>query len=147
MLVGLGDDAGVAVLPDGTLLVESVDFFTPVVDDPYQWGRIAAANALSDLYAMGATPFVALQLVAWPREELGFDLLEQVVRGGADVMAEAGCTLLGGHSIDDREPKYGFAVTGTARRVVTKQGASPRGPAGTHQTGGHGDRVDRHQGG
>lgn len=93
-------------------MVHTVDFFTPIVDDPYDWGRIAAANALSDIYAMGGTPLTALQLVGWPRDELGFDVLTTVLEGGADVMALAGCVIVGGHSIDDREPKYGFAITG-----------------------------------
>lgn len=127
LLVGLetADDAGVFRLPDGRALVQTVDFFTPVVDEPYDWGRVAAANALSDVYAMGAQPLTALQLVGWPREELSFDLLAEVVRGGADVMALAGCTIVGGHSIDDREPTYGFAVTGLleAEAVVTNAGA------------------------
>lgn len=123
--ISTADDAGVVELPDGRALVQTVDFFTPVVDDPYDWGRIAAANALSDVYAMGATPFTALQLVGWPRDGLPLDLLEEVVRGGADVMAEAGCTVVGGHSIDDPEPTYGFAVTGMARvtEIVTNAGA------------------------
>ena len=105
--------------------MQTVDFFTPVVDDPYDWGRITAANALSDVYAMGGYPLTALQLVGWPRDDLGFDLLERVIAGGADVMTKAGCTIVGGHSIDDREPKYGFAVTGIAPEgnVVTSAGA------------------------
>ncbi len=115
VLVGLDrpDDAGVYRLADGTALVQTVDFFTPVVDDPFDWGRIAAANALSDVYAMGGVPLTALSIVGWPREELSLELLGDVQRGGASVLAEAGCTLIGGHSIDDREPKYGLAVTGT----------------------------------
>ena len=106
-------------------LVQTVDFFTPIVDDAYDWGRIAAANALSDVYAMGGRPLTALQLVGWPRDELPFDLLAEVLRGGADVMASAGCVISGGHSIEDREPKYGFAVTGTVHpdRIVTNAGA------------------------
>ena len=106
------DDAAVYRLPDGTGLVQSVDFFTPIVDGARDWGRIAAANALSDLYAMGARPVLALNLVGWPREELPFDLLTEVLRGGAEIAAEAGAVVVGGHSIDDREPKYGMAVTG-----------------------------------
>ena len=107
--------------------MQTVDFFTPVVNDAYDWGRIGAANALSDVYAMGATPMTALQLVAWPRDELPFDLLGDVLRGGADVIASAGCVIVGGHSIDDAEPKYGFAVTGEVHpdRVVTNAGAKP----------------------
>jgi selenide, water dikinase len=95
-------------------IVETVDFFTPVVDDPYDWGRIAAANALSDVYAMGGTPLVAVNLLAWPRDRIPFELAAEVLRGGADVCVEAGAHLAGGHSIDDPEPKYGLAVTGLA---------------------------------
>ena len=108
------DDAGVIRIDSERALVQTVDFFTPIVDDPYDWGRIAAANALSDVYAMGADPLTALQLVGWPRDGLPMELLSSVIRGGADVMAAAGCVIVGGHSIDDREPKYGFAVTGVA---------------------------------
>ncbi len=129
LLVGLetNDDAGVYVAPGGTALVQTVDFFTPVVDGPYDWGRITAANALSDVYAMGGTPLTALQLVGWPRDTLSFDLLEEVIAGGASVMESAGCTIVGGHSIDDPEPKYGFAVTGIVEpdRLVTNAGAQP----------------------
>jgi selenide,water dikinase len=128
-LVGLGtkDDAAVFVAPGGTALVQTVDFFTPVVDDPFDWGRIAAANALSDVYAMGGTPLTALQLVGWPRDTLPFDLLEQVIAGGTSVLEAAGCTLVGGHSIDDPEPKYGFAITGVVEpdELVTNAGAQP----------------------
>lgn len=127
LLVGTetSDDAGVYRLSSESALVQTVDFFTPVVDNPYDWGRIAAANALSDVYAMGATPVTALQMVGWPRDRLGFDVLADVVRGGADVMHLAGCTIVGGHSVDDVEPKYGFAVTGFVdpSRVVTNAGA------------------------
>ncbi len=129
LLVGIegSDDAAVYRLGDDLALVQSVDFFTPIVDDAYDWGRIAAANALSDLYAMGARPLTALQLVGWPRDHLPFDLLGDVIEGGAAVMEEAGCLLVGGHSIDDRDPKYGFAVTGIARpeEITTNRGASP----------------------
>lgn len=126
LLVGLAapDDGGVFRLPSGDVLIQTVDFFTPIVDDARDWGRIAAANALSDIYAMGGSPLTALQLVGWPRDDLPFDLLDAVLEGGMSVMAEAGCTVLGGHSIDDREPKYGFAVTGIAPggRYVTSGG-------------------------
>lgn len=129
LLVGLetNDDAAVFVAPGGTALVQTVDFFTPVVDDPHDWGRIAAANALSDVYAMGGTPMTALQLVGWPRDVLPFELLEEVIAGGASVMEAAGCTIVGGHSIDDPEPKYGFAVTGIVEpdRLVTNAGSQP----------------------
>jgi selenide, water dikinase len=115
LVVGLdgGDDAAVVRLRDGgPTLVATTDFFTPVVDDPYDWGRIAAANALSDVYAMGGRPVVALNLLAWPREVLPFDLAREVLRGGLDVAGSAGCHVAGGHSVDDPEPKYGMAVTG-----------------------------------
>jgi selenide,water dikinase len=95
-------------------LIATTDFFTPVVDDAYDWGRIAAANALSDVYAMGGDPVVALNLLAWPRETLPFELAAEVLRGGMDVCALARCHLAGGHSVDDPEPKYGLAVTGMA---------------------------------
>ena len=128
-MVGLGtnDDAGVFALGDGRALIQTVDIFTPVVDSPSDWGRIAAANALSDIYAMGATPVTALQYLAWPRDELPFELASRVVSAGLDVMAAAGCTVVGGHSIDGPEPTYGFAVTGIAGldEVVTNAGAQP----------------------
>jgi selenide,water dikinase len=114
LLVGLddGDDAAVVRIQDGLALVATTDFFTPVVDDAFDWGRIAAANALSDVYAMGGRPVVALNLLGWPRGELPFDLAAAVLRGGLDVAREAGCHVAGGHSVDDPEPKYGMAVTG-----------------------------------
>lgn len=116
LLVGLesGDDAAVVRIDGRRAVVATADFFTPVVDDAYDWGRIAAANALSDVYAMGGEPLVAVNLLAWPRDTIPFDLAREVLRGGADVCAEADCFLAGGHSIDDVEPKYGLAVTGIA---------------------------------
>jgi selenide,water dikinase len=116
LLVGLddGDDAAVVQLDERTAVVTTADFFTPVVDDAYDWGRIAAANALSDVYAMGGRPLVAVNLVGWPRDVLPKELLAEVLRGGFDVAREAGCHVGGGHSIDDPEPKYGMAVTGIA---------------------------------
>ena len=116
LLVGVesGDDAAVVRVDGSRAVVMTADFFTPVVDDPYDWGRIAAANALSDVYAMGGEPLVAVNLLAWPRDKVPFDLAAEVLRGGADVAALAGCHLAGGHSIDDPEPKYGLAVTGVA---------------------------------
>jgi selenide, water dikinase len=119
------DDAAVVRVSDEIALVSTADFFTPIVDDPYDFGRIAAANALSDVYAMGARPLVALNLVAWSLEELGSELLADVLRGGADIAREAGVAVAGGHSIDDREPKYGLAVTGVVHpdRVLTNAGA------------------------
>ncbi|HWL49910.1 MAG TPA: selenide, water dikinase SelD [Acidimicrobiia bacterium] len=114
LLVGpaSSDDAGIFDIGDGRALVQTVDIFTPVVDSPSDWGRIAAANALSDVYAMGGTPLTALQYLAWPRDKLDLDLAADVVSGGMAVMASAGCTVVGGHSIDSPEPTYGFAVTG-----------------------------------
>ena len=129
LLVGLSvaDDAGVFALGDGRALVQTVDIFTPVVDDPYDWGRIAAANALSDIYAMGAEPITALNYLAWPRDQLPFEVSVGVLQGGFDVMAEAGCTVVGGHSVDSPEPSFGFAVTGlvASEEVVTLAGARP----------------------
>jgi selenide,water dikinase len=116
LLVGLddGDDAAVVRIENGQAIVATADFFTPVVDDAYDWGRIAAANALSDVYAMGGRPVVAVNLLAWPRDLLPMELAAEVLRGGLDVAHEAGCHVAGGHSVDDAEPKYGMAVTGTA---------------------------------
>jgi selenide,water dikinase len=116
LLVGLddGDDAAVVRIQDGLALIATTDFFTPVVDDPYDWGRIAAANALSDVYAMGGRPVVAVNLLGWPRETLPFELAAETLRGGLDICSAAGCHLAGGHSVDDPEPKYGLAVTGIA---------------------------------
>jgi selenide,water dikinase len=122
LLVGseTADDAGVYRVSDELALVQTVDFFTPIVDDPRDFGRIAAANALSDLYAMGARPITALNLVAFSLEQLGSEVLTAILRGGAEIAREAGVAVLGGHSIDDPEPKYGMAVTGVAHpeRVV-----------------------------
>lgn len=126
--VNVGDDAGVYLLHDDLALVQTVDFFTPVVDDPYAFGQIAAANALSDVYCMGARPITALNIIAFPETgEPGLDALNQILRGGLDKAAEAGVAILGGHSVDDNEPKYGMAVTGTVHpdRIWTKQGAKP----------------------
>jgi selenide,water dikinase len=118
------DDAGVVQLTDELAIVQTADFFTPIVDDPYAFGRIAATNALSDIYAMGATPVSALNLVAYPLESLGPDVLREILRGGGDAVAAAGASIVGGHSIDDPEPKYGLAVTGTVdpRAVLTNAG-------------------------
>src|SRR3954453_6950455 len=126
VLVGFGtaDDAGVVRVRDDLAIVQTVDFFTPIVDDPYDFGRIAATNALSDVWAMGGEPLSALSLVAWPLERLGADMLEEVLRGGHDVVTSAGAAIVGGHSIDDPEPKYGLAVTGTVHpdEVLTNAG-------------------------
>ena len=116
LLVGIenGDDAAAVRIDGERAVLATADFFTPVVDDPYDWGRIAAANALSDIYAMGGEPVVAVNLLAWPRDVVPFDLAADVLRGGADVCRLADTHLAGGHSVDDREPKYGLAVTGLA---------------------------------
>jgi selenide,water dikinase len=118
------DDAAVIALRDDLAIVQTVDFFTPIVDDPYWFGRIAATNALSDIYAMGGQPVSALNLVAFPLETLGPDVLREILRGGADAAAAAGAAVVGGHSIDDPEPKYGMAVTGVVdpRAVLTNAG-------------------------
>jgi selenide,water dikinase len=117
LLVGTNtaDDAAVYRLSPDLALVQTVDFFTPVVDDPYDFGRISAANSLSDIYAMGATPRLALNIVGFPVGVLPLDYLVEILRGGAEVARLAGVTIAGGHTIDDREPKYGMAVTGTIR--------------------------------
>ncbi|NRQ40770.1 selenide, water dikinase SelD [Nonomuraea sp. NN258] len=116
LLIGAleGDDAAVLRLDDARALVLTTDFFTPIVDDPYDWGRIAAANALSDVYAMGGRPLIAVNLAAWPGDGLPIALLGDVLRGGAEVAARAGCLVAGGHTIDDPVPKYGMAVVGLA---------------------------------
>lgn len=116
VIVGLedGDDAAAVRIGGGLAVLSTADFFTPVVDDPFDWGRIAAANALSDIYAMGGDPVVAINLVGWPRGVLPYDLLREVLAGGLAVAKEAGVPVIGGHSVDDPEPKYGMAVTGTA---------------------------------
>ncbi len=121
------DDAGVAAVTPELALVQTVDFFPPVVDDPWWFGRIAAANALSDVYAMGATPFSALNIVAFPSNELPLDVLGTILKGGSDALAEAGTLLLGGHSIVDTGIKFGVAVTGTVRpgRQITNSAAQP----------------------
>ena len=144
LLVGAaeGDDAAVLRLDDERALVLTTDFFTPIVDDAREWGRIAAANALSDVYAMGGRPVMALNLTAWPGETLPLSLLAEVLRGGASVAAAAGCLVVGGHTIDDPEPKYGMAVVGLAApdRIVHDR----RGPAGRRAGA---DQGDRHRGG
>jgi selenide, water dikinase len=116
LVVGLddGDDAAVVRIEDGQAVVATADFFTPVVDDPYDWGRIAAANALSDVYAVGGRPLVGVNLLGWPRDTLPMEIAREVLRGGLDVARQAHCHVAGGHSIDDPEPKYGMAVTGLA---------------------------------
>jgi selenide,water dikinase len=115
------DDAAVYRLSDERAIVATVDFFTPIVDDAAAWGAITAANALSDIYAMGATPLFALNLVGWPRGKLPYDILGEVIRGASEVAAEAKCLMLGGHSVDDPEPKFGMCVIGEAHpdRLLT----------------------------
>jgi len=129
LLVGAaeGDDAAAFRLDDERALVFTTDFFTPIVDDPGDWGRIAAANALSDVYAMGGRPILALNLTAWPGDTLPLSVLADVLRGGAAVAAAAGCLVVGGHTIDDPEPKYGMAVVGLASptRLFTIDAARP----------------------
>jgi selenide,water dikinase len=129
VLVGFGgsDDAGVYRLSDELAIVQTVDFFTPIVDDPFDFGRIAATNALSDVYAMGGTPVTALNLVAFPVESLGQEVLRSILSGGAAVCEAAQVAIIGGHSIDDPEPKYGLAVSGTVHpdRILTNAGGRP----------------------
>ena len=130
LLVGSGtcDDAGVYRISDELALVQTVDFFTPIVDDARDFGRIAAANALSDVYAMGAEPLTALNLVAFSLDQYGPDLLAEILDGGAEIAAAAGVPIVGGHSIDDPEPKYGMAVTGVVHpsAVVRNSTGRPR---------------------
>lgn len=127
LLVGIDthDDAGVYRLSDDIALVQTVDFFTPVVDDPYWFGAIAAANALSDIYAMGAKPLTALNIVAFPSRTLPLAMLAKILKGAQDKATEADTLIVGGHTIDDREPKFGMAVTGivSPRRIVTNAAA------------------------
>jgi selenide, water dikinase len=128
VLVGFdhADDAGVYQLTPETALVQTVDFFTPVVDDPYTFGQIAATNALSDIYAMGGRPLTALAMVCFP-EKADLAILERILAGGLSKMIEAGCTVIGGHSIRDEETKFGYAVTGLIdpQKVLANQGAKP----------------------
>jgi selenide,water dikinase len=125
VLVGLdrADDAGVYKISDELALIQTVDFFTPVVDDPFRFGQIAAANALSDVYAMGGTPKTAMNLVAFPVKEMDLSVLRQILQGGVDKLTEAGVVLIGGHSIEDKELKYGLSVTGFVHpaQVLTKK--------------------------
>lgn len=129
LLVGLdtSDDAGVYKLSDELAIVQTVDFFTPIVDNPYDFGQVAAANAISDIYAMGGKPLTVLNIVAFPIHTLDKQVLADILRGAADKVKEAGATLVGGHSIDDKEPKFGLAVTGLVHpdKVRTNAGAKP----------------------
>ena len=119
------DDAGVYKLSDELAIIQTIDFFTPVVDNPYVFGQIAVANALSDVYAMGGRPLTAMNVVCFPTKSLDISVLKDILKGGVDKMAEAGVILVGGHSIDDKELKYGLSVTGTVhpKRLVTNSGA------------------------
>lgn len=121
------DDAVVVRVNDSTVLVQTLDFFTPVVDDPYHYGRIAAANSLSDVYAMGGRPLTAMNVCCFPTRTLGPEVLADVLRGGLDTLKAAGVMLAGGHTVEDKEPKYGMAVTGLVDpdRLITKAGARP----------------------
>ncbi len=121
------DDAAAVRLDDGRLLLQTVDFFTPVVDDPYQFGQIAAANSLSDIYAMGGKPLFALNIVGFPIKSLPREVLTRILQGGIDKAREAGISIVGGHSIDDPEPKYGLVVTGEVdeSRMLTNSNARP----------------------
>ena len=149
LLVGLesGDDAAVVRIDGGAALIATTDFFTPVVDDAYDWGRIAAANALSDVYAMGGRPVLAVNLLGWPRDVLPFELAAETLRGGLDVCGLAGCHLAGGHSVDDPEPKYGLAVTGTADpdRLLRNDSGKPGTPLSLTKPLGIGVLNSRHK--
>lgn len=129
VLVGFdtGDDAGVYLIAPGIALVQTVDFFTPIVDDPWIFGQIAATNSLSDVYAMGGRPVSALSIVGFPNTGRDLDVLEKIMQGGLAKMQEAGCTVIGGHSIGDDEIKFGYAVTGVVdpKRVLANRGARP----------------------
>jgi selenide, water dikinase len=142
-----GDDAAVVQLDHSTGLVATTDFFTPVVDSAYDWGRIAACNALSDVYAMGGNPLVALNLLAWPRDLLPMELAREVLRGGRDMAQQAGCPLGGGHSIDDADPKYGLAVNGLVNldSVITLDAGRPGMPLTLTKPLGVGVLNNRHK--
>jgi selenide,water dikinase len=149
LVVGMdsGDDAAVVSIDGDLAVVATADFFPPVVDDAYDWGRIAAANALSDVYAMGGRPVVAVNLLGWPRDVLPAELLAEVLRGGADIARDAACFVGGGHSIDDAEPKYGMAVTGVANatRLMRNDAARPGLPISLTKPLGVGVLNNRHK--
>src|SRR5689334_5214510 len=121
------DDAGVFRVSDDVAIVQTVDFFAPIVDDPYEFGQVAAANALSDIYAMGGTPLTAMNIAAFPTDALPLDVLTEILRGGQDKVHEAGAHIIGGHTVIDDEVKYGLAVTGRIdpRAMLTNNGAKP----------------------
>lgn len=121
-------DAGVYRIRDDLALIQTLDFFTPVVDDPYTFGKIAAANALSDVYAMGGVPLTVMNIVCFPYKALDLSVLSDILKGGSEIIAEAGALLVGGHSVEDAEPKYGLSVTGTVHpdKLITNNGARPK---------------------
>ena len=119
------DDAAVVRLDDGKFIVQSVDFFTPIVDDPYQFGQIAAANALSDIYAMGGKPLFALNIVGFPINDLPKSILTEILQGGADKASEAGIPIVGGHSVDDKEPKYGMVTFPISIHIIGETAGTP----------------------
>jgi len=149
LLIGLehGDDAAVVWISDGRAVVATADFFGPVVDDAYTFGRIAGTNALSDVYAVGGEPLVAVNLLGWPRSKLPAELAGEVLRGGLDAARLAGCLLAGGHSIDDPEPKYGMAVTGLADpdRLLRIEAGQPGLPLSLTKPIGSGVLNSRHK--
>jgi len=149
LVVGLddGDDAAVVRLDGDRAIISTADFFTPVVDDPYDWGRIAAANALSDVYAMGGTPIMAINLLCWPTDVLPAEMATEVLRGGLDVATSAGCPVAGGHSVDDPEPKYGMAVTGVGQvdRLLRNDGGHAGVPLSLTKPLGLGVLNNRHK--
>jgi selenide, water dikinase len=127
LLIGIetADDAGVYLLRDGLALVQTVDFVTPIVDDPYDYGRIAALNSINDVWAMGGVPITALAITCFPKKGLDFSILGDIMRGGLDILTENGVALVGGHSVDDQQIMFGYAVTGTIRpqEIITNRGA------------------------
>ncbi len=130
MITGIGgsEDAGVYRISDNLAIVQTLDFFTPIVDDPYVFGQAAAANSLSDVYAMGGKPVTAMNIVCFPIARLGIEVLKEILRGGLDILKEAGVSLVGGHSVEDDEPKYGLSVTGLIHpeKVMTNSGLRPK---------------------
>ena len=147
LLLGARDDAGAYLIAPDLAILQTVDFFTPVVDDARTFGQIAAANALSDVYAVGGEPLVALNLLGWPRDVLSADLAAEVLRGGLEIARQAGCHVAGGHSIDDPEPKYGMAVTGLAdpARLLRIDGGEPGLPLSLTKPLGIGVLNSRHK--
>jgi selenide,water dikinase len=137
------DDAGVYRLTEELALIQTLDFFTPIVNEPYTFGQIAAANSLSDVYAMGGRPLTALNIVCYPSKTVPKEVLKAILAGGLDKIHEAGALLVGGHSVDDTELKYGLSVTGVVhpQRVLTNAG----GPPYPHQASGHGYHRHRHE--